>query len=651
MAELYCDHGAYGSANRLGIDTPTWGVPQEGDGTATAASSTASTASIFLNGQPSASQTVSICGVTFTAVASGATANQFNIGASLDATAQNLAAAINASVTTVASTIATGTPKLRNLVFARGPTSTPAAPSATVQLMMRVGSAGLNSNVNNQITSTFGTAPTITQWNGGVGGCFGYFTIDSTMGAGSDYTILQYGVLNGILAHSGGTTTLSDSIYVRTGTNKTIAPSLTTTTTVSRATSYQPRIYFDTNTKWTGDDPNGVLTINVTFNNNAFNLSLVQILNTQFFSVCLRRGNFKINAVHSTTASIIVNALTNGGNCYVEGWNFVDNNTSGFANISLVPSISMNNLGNATYRNCDYTRPVAQATIPVLMSLVPSGTIPRVKMDGCTFNYNISGTSDPGALFNYNTSGGVGPSQISFTNCQFNATGYSGGLTMFPAGVPSFATSTLNYYEFRFENCSGLRYPTAFMGLVTATAMIDQDIHNLYMNLGTVGFRFENARGMCDWNPTDTPPTQSAKLPDGSTSWSLRTLWVANGSLTALAPFSTPAFRIYNRLATAVRTVGLELAVPSALTFSDTIKMWVSYTDSTGVYRVESASVVSASSASWSNLGSNVTKKVTLTTAYAIQTNTEILVSLDFVGAPSTGSNATLYINPDPTLA
>lgn len=45
-----------------------------------------------------ATDAVSINGVTFTAVASGAGANQFNVGVSDTATAVNLAAAINASV-------------------------------------------------------------------------------------------------------------------------------------------------------------------------------------------------------------------------------------------------------------------------------------------------------------------------------------------------------------------------------------------------------------------------------------------------------------------------------------------------------------------------------------------------------------------------
>lgn len=46
-----------------------------------------------------ATDAISINGVTFTAVASGATGNQFNVGASDTETATNLAAAINASVT------------------------------------------------------------------------------------------------------------------------------------------------------------------------------------------------------------------------------------------------------------------------------------------------------------------------------------------------------------------------------------------------------------------------------------------------------------------------------------------------------------------------------------------------------------------------
>lgn len=58
----------------------------------------ASTTGTF-TGAPTAAQTMTVNGVTFTARASGAVANEFNIGGSVTATAANLAAAINASTT------------------------------------------------------------------------------------------------------------------------------------------------------------------------------------------------------------------------------------------------------------------------------------------------------------------------------------------------------------------------------------------------------------------------------------------------------------------------------------------------------------------------------------------------------------------------
>lgn len=56
-----------------------------------------------------ATDAISINGVTFTAVASGATGNQFNVGVSDTLTAVNLAAAINASVTALVSGYVTAT--------------------------------------------------------------------------------------------------------------------------------------------------------------------------------------------------------------------------------------------------------------------------------------------------------------------------------------------------------------------------------------------------------------------------------------------------------------------------------------------------------------------------------------------------------------
>lgn len=58
---------------------------------------------ITFSGTGAANDTILINGVTFTAKASGATGNQWNVGASAALSAANLAAAINASVTSLVS--------------------------------------------------------------------------------------------------------------------------------------------------------------------------------------------------------------------------------------------------------------------------------------------------------------------------------------------------------------------------------------------------------------------------------------------------------------------------------------------------------------------------------------------------------------------
>jgi hypothetical protein len=64
-----------------------------------ATGSVKATATLTLTGLPTAAETFVIAGTTFTARASGATGNEFNIGADATATAAAIAAAVNASAT------------------------------------------------------------------------------------------------------------------------------------------------------------------------------------------------------------------------------------------------------------------------------------------------------------------------------------------------------------------------------------------------------------------------------------------------------------------------------------------------------------------------------------------------------------------------
>lgn len=651
MADFYCDHGAYGAANRLALDTPAWGVPQEGDGTALAASTAASVASVVLAGQPTSSQVLQVCGVTLTA---GTT---FSIGASVDATCNNIATAINASTTGINSGVAAGGWALQRFVYARGPAS--GAPAATVEIMMRVGSANLNAHASHQVVSTFTPTPTINQFAGGAGGCFGYFLNEAAVGS---LVAGQYGALIGYVMFVGGAaggqaTTIHDTLYVRTGTNKTIAPNFSSNTSSGRGAVLQARCVFDTNTKWTTDAADGTLTFAPTFvGAPVYTLTLTGsgtgASTASAVYQCLRRGNFKI-AVPVTSGRLDLQVAKDQTSTTLDGVALHDNNSSGTAVLNLLATSQSAGIANVTYLNCDYVRSVSQTTLPNLATLMPTNSGMRVKFDGCTFTYNISGVSDPGALFGYGVGlNNLSPHAITFANCRFIANGYSGGLTMFPAGQPTWVNTHATTYDIRFENCTGLRMPTAFAGLLSTTTHADQDAHSIYINLGNEGFRHENARGVADWLPADNPPYLSAKLPDGATDWSLRCLWAATGILTPAIPYSAPALRVYHRLATATRTIGVELLVSDALTFTDRmLRLTVKYVDNTGTPRVETTQTVASSAATWSAMTGKSAKKMTLTTANQVATNTEITVTLDFIAAPSSGSNESVYVNPEPSIA
>lgn len=85
-----------------GIRNGSMDVQISGD-SSTYASGTLTLASVV------ATNSCSINGVTFTAVASGATGNQFNVGGNDTITAANLAAAINASATALVTGVVTAT--------------------------------------------------------------------------------------------------------------------------------------------------------------------------------------------------------------------------------------------------------------------------------------------------------------------------------------------------------------------------------------------------------------------------------------------------------------------------------------------------------------------------------------------------------------
>jgi hypothetical protein len=352
MADYYVDHGAYASA--LGT-TPTWGTPQEGDGSATAAASAVSIGSIVLNALPSAGNLLSICGITFGAT-SGGTVN-YTIGGSITATVDNIVAAINGCTTAVGSSVAIGVPQLRNLVFARNTSGT------TVEIMMRVGSDKLNHATNSNVGITqsgWGTPCTLTQFIGGTGGCWGWLFNPTAIGVSSSIAQHAYGVVAGAVMVWTGTPSLADPIWARTGSGKTI----TTTslgTSVNRTGAWDMRLIFDTNTKWTGDSGTGVVLFAFTYTANNSSASLFNTISavqhTQIFA--LMQGGLKVqfNCTQVTFGFGIggTNSGNGGEGCiqatYCDFTNIGDSSHNALK-ILLDNRQLTSSLANCTFTNC-----------------------------------------------------------------------------------------------------------------------------------------------------------------------------------------------------------------------------------------------------------------------------------------------------------
>lgn len=655
MAEYYCDHGAYASA--LG-STPTWGVPQEGDGSATTVAATASIASILVNAVAVATNTIGICGLTFTAVASGATVTQFNVGATTQIQADNLAAAFNASTTAVAAGVAIGLPQLRNLLYARSLAG--GAPANTVQIMMRIGSLSLNHATNSLVAITsggWGTPPTITNFIGGVGGCWGWFLNSaSALGVSNVITKGSYGcwLYKPYVVPNGALPTVYEYVYVRTTGSPNIAFDSATSGSSLNAT-WAPNIIYDTNTKWAGSAV-GTMTFTITHTANN-NLQFITAQGTRS-ETCLRRGNFKV--IDNATSPYAVIYFGTGGNAansgtiVIDGVEFEDNSASfglytfGFGGTGSTVECT------TYYKNITYRSTVLSATARALMALMPSGARGGVFFDSCYFFFTLTGGGNPGAILVTSTAAGF-TCHVAIRNCVFD--GYGPGYDLYSTSMASLVNNDSSSVDIQIENCSGVVMPTAYLGIAGNTRRIaPQNSKSLSYSDKSGAFRYENVKTVSEYIPNAGFPTLSAILFDSATAWSMRLAWLP-GVIHLSSPGYTTPLKLATRLASAVRQLTLELYIPSALTMTKTTLGYVqfSYTDSTGKSRSEyvSLSDLVAGSGSWianSASGYTAKKAVIAATAYALAANSEVTAQVVFTEGSPSGSRADLYVDPTFTV-
>lgn len=657
MADYFCDHGAYGLAsNRLGLNVPTtWAVPQEGDGSALTAATASSVGSIAFASVPTTG-TISVCGVTVstTGVIGAATA---------DAAANTLATNINATATAVAAGVAVGLPQLRNLVYARGPSG--GAPAGTCQIMMRIGSLRLNNatNSNCAVATTFDGSPTLVQFVGGTGGCWGWFSNPTALGVASSIGVIGYGCFIGLpyVTATGVITTAADTIYVRTGggASKTINAAAGAGLAVTHA-AYSKNLVFDTNTKWTGDSAVATLKLiwTTTANSNTQS-SINSVLGQANTFVALRRGGFELEYVGSSSSGNN-NALTlgsfSGNGAISEFWKNVVFRDSGtytstgrsYLNQSLA-SGNGNSSATLVRENCDWVITTPRSAIVASPFIVAGfGTTGYQCYRGCTWDFNISGTAFPGQLLNITS---IAECDLILQGCSF--LGYASGYTL-GNSFGSWITSGTRL-NLVVDNCSGLLLPVAYAGFPTSTGLLRQDTHSMVTSLlngaSPQGMRVEDNRGVAEWVPNDpTPfPTLAATLPGSGAAWSMRVFWIQVVPLAPYRAYETPPLRMTHQLATGVRTITLNMFNAVSIASGSGMKFAVAYTDSSGIGRTEITDGTSTNTAAWTNTGSYagyVKQQMSVTTQYPVLANSEIIGTL-ILAAPAPTATTALYIDPE----
>lgn len=644
MTDFFVDHGAYATA--IGA-TPTWGVPQEGDGSSKDAATASSIASIAFGSVPTTG-TFSCCGVSIstTGVLGAAT---------VTAAADTLASNINAVSSTVASGVAVGTPQLRNLVYARGPTN--GAPAGTCEIMMRVGSTALNysTNSNAALASTFDGTPTVVQFAGGSGGCWGYLLNAAAMGVSSSIASLAYGVMFGQPYVWTATPTIEDTIWARTGSGKSITVSTSSQITISRNRTWSMRLLFDANAVWTGDSGTGVALIDLTSTYfGDISVCFQYVGSTQVSIAAMAKGGLRIKAnvnAGSNSASITSGNAADHA-VLLTNVDFEDATT--FATSGM--TFGAGNAGVFTLRGCRFYRLAPQATLKALVNL-GYYYCSYMRFEGCSFQWNISGVGDPGPIVSLGSLGSGTLLSLTFSGCDFSGWASGGDKFTFMAAT----TTTVSGVLVAAENCTGLKLTSTYSGLIQTTGSLRYDpaasASCLMQSGDSAQFRYEQRNGLVEWDAEASPayPTLSAVQLDGATPWSLKALWLNNGEVLQCNELKVVTPSLVYRGAAATKTITLEMFCRSALISAlDRLKvcMMVSYvSNTTGKVAMEILQAVpSSSSASWTGAGSwsgYAAYKVALTTAAAVKPNTEIKLQLRLHGKPNAGQNENVFIDPE----
>lgn len=642
MADRYLVHGAYTYAA-----TPTWGVPQEGDGTATTASTAAATCAVDLSGATfvSGSSTISVMGATALTVSGSAnSATNVQYSATLTTMIDNIVTVINtlATATIVNRPAGWHNPQIRDAVFAR-------RVGNTIELMTRSGSASWNTLT--AITWANVSGASAGTWSGGAGGCWGWLFNDLAQGTiwPSAWAQGTYSSLDLPLA---GLPSFADSTYAQANNQ-----SISLNTGGARSITFRTNLCVDSTGLIWPSAAGKTLTILLpggTGHNTT--MSLLTVADRQVFSATSKGGLIIRDSTVSSNHGISFTIQTTGRSVAFRNVLFWDDSSGAFpltsAAISFIVNAAMGNTAVFSFLGgCEYRSTRAVSSIS-LFGYGNTGAQHAIIMDDFDFTFPAAsgiqlGLIPVGDQWSVRVSNVRMSSPATFQLARRSTTG---GNTAARSGFVQID----NVRGFDMRVVSAIGHQAAFGA---GTAGLDRQF-SIMTNAGTdSAFRIEGNTHIVDWLPGNQYPSLDCTTPAG-TPWSWRWGWSGDTNLWVCRP-QTNVLRLNARsiAGNAARTITLELLVPPSLGLDTSlVSMRVAYEGPAGLAEVDNTTplfcgvtpvALAASSAVWDKgaYPTYVPVKLTLTTPTAVTGGSDMSIELVCSGPCPGGANS-LFVNP-----
>lgn len=619
----------------------TWGVPQEGDGTASTAATASATVSVDMSGWTftSGSSTFSVMGCTaLTISASANSATNAQYSATYSTMLANIVAAINLATANTANIPAGWTAgKVQNTVYAR-------ANGNNLELMTRAGSASWNTLVALSFTNVTGSSSQ--SWANGSGGAWGWLFNHRATIWPSAIASGGYGVWAATVP-TAGVMAAGDIVKVRSGKTITIATNTNVTWTMAAMGSAGSPVRFDIDDSsvWSdGTDP--VLKITEAHTSNS--VKVWSHLLTTFAH---------INAIKYSTGqrNLVLEATGNGPttpNTQVQyggpvRFDNVDLYCPGTPTASPGPQSSCSaqfgtasiatTSGTSTIINgCRIVQP-GQAPSSGQYGIIYDGYNGPTKVDiiGCEFVLTAASSAWTHTISPTNSSGSQ---RVLLDSCVF--TGFVSGSRLISTGVAAPAVGQ----ALLARNCSfgGItNFGPTYMSLGAGdleTGLSGAFVSSQY---GNREFAIDRSGKMyVEWIASKGRPTLNAKLHDGVTPWSIYVTTTATAAnIGRHSPAELPrigkAIPASHLLAEDVRTFRLNFLLESNLSWTkQDISLLIDYIGTDDVprtivtYDPDAAALSTDATSEWSATSWNGQtwnpKYFSVTTPVSVKAGTEV---------------------------